>query len=113
MKKYIRISIDIFNLVHMISRQNRVKKLQITYDPNNLFDALIRHLALKNDAALAKKLGISSLIINRIRRFTQPVSGTVLILIQEKTGFSFSELRRFMGDRRQKFRIKGTQLVCP
>lgn len=84
-------------------------KLPSQYDPNNLFNALIKHFSLKNDIALAKTLGISSLIIKNIRRLSQPMSGTILILIQEKTKFSLSELRMYMGDQRQKFRIRGGQ----
>lgn len=84
-------------------------KFPSQYDPNYLLNALIKHFSLKNDAALAKTLGISSLIIKNIRRLTQPMSGTILILIHEKTKFSLSELRMYMGDRRQKLRIRGGQ----
>ncbi len=111
MKKYTKIVANLVSFFDIIKRRNRIKKFQSKYDPNKLFNALILHLALRNDAALAKKLGISSLIISKIRQLTQPVSGTLLILIHEKTGFSFSELRKLMGDRRQKFRIKGVQLA--
>lgn len=112
MKQYTKIVTNLINLVDIINRRKRIRKFQSKYDPNKLFNALIKHLALRNDVALAKKLGISALIINKIRQLTQPVSGTLLILIHEKTGFSLSELRRFMGDRRQKFRINGLQLAC-
>jgi hypothetical protein len=112
MKKYTKIVANVINFFDIINRRNRIRKFQSKYDPNKLLNALIKHLALRSDAALAKKLGISSLIISKIRQLTQPVSGTLLILIHEKTGFSLSELRRFMGDRRQKSRIKGAQLSC-
>lgn len=84
-------------------------KLPSQYDPNNLLNALIKHFSLKNDAALARTLGMSSLIIKNIRLLSQPMSGTILILIQEKTKLSLSELRMYMGDRRQKFRIRDGQ----
>lgn len=112
MKKYTRIVTNLINIIDIVNRRNRIKKYKSKYDPNKLLNALINHLALRNDTALAKKLGISALIVSKIRQLTQPVSGTLLILIHERTGFSFSELRRFMGDRRQKFRIKGAQLSC-
>jgi hypothetical protein len=112
MKKYTKIVANLISFFDIINRRNRIKRFQSQYDPNKLLNALIKHLALRSDAALAKKLGISSLIISKIRQLIQPVSGTLLILIHEKTGFSFSELRRFMGDRRQKLRIKGAQLSC-
>jgi hypothetical protein len=112
MKKYVKIVGEFKNFFDFVNRRNHIKKsLQSKYDPNKLFNTLIKHLALRNDVALAKKLGISSLVISKVRQFTQPVSGTLLILIHEKTGFSFSELRGFMGDRRQKLRIQGAQLL--
>lgn len=112
MKKYTKIATAFQNIIEIKNHRGRLRKFKSQYDPNNLLNALIKHLALKNDAALAKMLDISSLVISKIRQLTQPVSGTILILMHEKTGFSFSELRRFMGDRRQKFRIKGAQLIC-
>lgn len=112
MKKYSKIAADLISFFDIINRRNRIKRFQAQYDPNKLFNALIKHLAVRNDAALAKKLGISSLIISKIRQLIQPVSGTLLILIHEKTGFSLSELRRLMGDRRRKSRIQGAQLSC-
>jgi hypothetical protein len=112
MKKYTKITAHLINVIDIKNRRNRLRQFQSQYDPNNLLNTLIKHLALENDAALAKVLDISSLIINKIRQLTQPVSGTILILMHEKTGFSFSELRRLMGDRRQKIRVKGAQLVC-
>lgn len=110
MKKYTRIVTHLIKLAYIINRQNRINKSQSKYDPNKFFNAFVKHLALRNNAALAKKLGVSSMIIGKIRQLTQPVSGTILILIHEKTGLSFSELRRFMGERRKKFRIKSAQL---
>jgi hypothetical protein len=111
MKKYVKVVAEVKNFFDIIKRRNHLKKPQSKYDPNKLFNTLIMHLALSNDGALAKKLGISSLVISKIRQFTQPVTGTLLILIHEKTGLSFSELREFMGDRRQKLRIQGAQLL--
>jgi hypothetical protein len=92
------------------NRRDLFSKLKSQYNPNNLLNELIKHLALKNDAALAKTLNISYLIIDKIRQLTQPVSGTLLILMQEKSGFSLSKLRMLMGDRRQKSRISGVRL---
>jgi hypothetical protein len=112
MKKYVKIVAEFKNFFDIIDRRNHMKKgLQSKYDPNKLFNTLIKHLAVRNDVALAKKLGISSLVISKVRQFTQPVSGTLLILIHEKTGFSLSELRGFMGDRRQKLRLQGVQIL--
>lgn len=96
------------NVTH--ARRTRLAKLHSRYDPNRLLNAIAQHFSLTNDAALAKMLDVSSLVINKIRQLTQAVSGTLLILMHEKTGFSFSELRTFMGDRRQKIRITDARL---
>lgn len=94
-----------------LDRPGLLSKLQSQYDPNQLLNTIAQHFALKNDAALARMLDISSLVINKIRQLSQPVSGTLLILMHEKTGFSFSELRMFMGDRRQKIRVRDARLT--
>jgi hypothetical protein len=104
------INLGTFGVFNEIGDQRRrSSKFRFAYDPNRLFDALINHLAVQNDSALGKRLGISSLIILKIRQLAQPVSGTLLILIEERTRFTLSQLRRFMGDRRQTIRISRVQ----
>ena len=39
------------------------------YDPNRLLDTLIRHLNLKNDAALSRALEVAPPVISKIRHF--------------------------------------------
>jgi hypothetical protein len=81
----------------------------VTYSPANLLDALIEHLNLKNDAALARTLEVAPPLISKLRHQALPVGGAILIRMHEVSGLSISELRILMGDRRQKFRISDKQ----
>lgn len=76
-----------------------------TYDPGRLLDALIFHLQLKNDSALANLLDIRPQRVSKIRRRVNPVSAALLIRMSEITHFSVNDLRRLLGDRRNKHRI--------
>jgi len=78
---------------------------QLAYDPNNLLDALIEKLALKNDAALSRALEVAPPVISKIRHNKLPIGGTLLIRMHEVSHLSIKELRSLMGDRRDKFRI--------
>lgn len=75
------------------------------YDPSRLLDALIFHLRLKNDSALARLLGVRPQRVSKIRRRANPVSAALLIRMSEITSFNISELRQLLGDRRSKYRI--------
>lgn len=75
------------------------------YDPSRLLDALIYHLRLKNDSALARLLGIRPQRVSKIRRRANPVSAALLIRMSEITSFDIRELRQLLGDRRAKYRI--------
>jgi hypothetical protein len=79
------------------------------YDPDNLLDVLRANLSLKNDAALARALEVSSPIISKIRHRHLAVGGALLIRIHEVTGLDISDLRFLMGDRRQKYRVSDRQ----
>jgi hypothetical protein len=74
---------------------------QVAYDPNNLLDALIEKLSLKNDAALSRALEVAPPVISKIRHRRLPVGASLLIRMQD--------LRILMGDRRDKFRISDKQ----
>lgn len=82
---------------------------QRQYDPNRLLDTLIRKLALKNDAALARALEVAPPVISKIRHSRLPVGASLLIRMHEVSGMSIYELREEMGDRRAKFRISNEQ----
>src|ERR1700757_4586179 len=78
---------------------------QLAYDPNNLLDALIEKLALKNDAALSRALEVAPPVISKIRHRRLPVGASMLIRMHEVSDLSIRDLRELMGDRREKFRI--------
>ena len=82
---------------------------QLAYDPNNLLDALIEKLALKNDAALSRALEVAPPVISKIRHRRLPVGASLLIRMHEVSDLSIKDLRILMGDRRDKFRISDKQ----
>lgn len=90
------------------SKSNRLAD-QVNYDPNNLLDALIEKLNLKNDAALSRALEVAPPVISKIRHRRLPVGASLLIRMHEVSDLSIKELRNLMGDRRDKFRISDKQ----
>ncbi|WP_194723279.1 hypothetical protein [Noviherbaspirillum malthae] len=82
---------------------------QVAYDPNNLLDALIEKLNLKNDAALSRALEVAPPVISKIRHRRLPVGASLLIRMHEVSDLSIKDLRVLMGDRRDKFRISDKQ----
>lgn len=76
-----------------------------TYNPNNLLDALIERMNLKNDAALSRVLEVQPPVISKIRHRRLPVGASLLIRMHEESGLSIKELRELMGDQREKQRI--------
>lgn len=68
------------------------------YNSNYLLDFVIEKLNLKNDAALARTLGITPPALSRIRHGKLPIGATILIAMHEETGMKVRELRRLMGD---------------
>ena len=82
---------------------------QIQYNPDNLLDALIEKLQLKNDAALSRVLEVAPPVISKIRHRRLPVGASMLIRMHEVSDLNISELRALMGDRRGKFRISDAQ----
>jgi plasmid maintenance system antidote protein VapI len=79
------------------------------YDPNQLLDAVIGKLDLKNDAALCKMMEIQPPVISKIRHNRTAMSSAVLLRLHEATGTSIKELQAMMGDRRQKTRLSSAQ----
>lgn len=82
---------------------------QLAYDPNNLLDALIEKMGLKNDAALSRALEVAPPVISKIRHRRLPVGASLLIRMHEVSALSIKDLRVLMGDRRDKFRISDKQ----
>lgn len=75
------------------------------FDPNQFLDRLMQHMKVQNDEALAKRLKVSVKIIKNIRSRELPVAASILMCIEDATGISVAELRRWMGDRRTKCRM--------
>jgi DNA-binding transcriptional regulator YdaS (Cro superfamily) len=65
--------------------------------PHTLFDFLIKECPLKNDAALAKALGISPADVSKIRKGITKISARVMILVHKKTGMSIEDIEEMVG----------------
>ena len=78
---------------------------EFNYEPENLLDAIIKYLGIRNDAALSRRLEVAPPIISKIRRRKLPIGAALLIRIHEETGWTIKEIRLKMGDNRKKFSI--------
>lgn len=78
---------------------------QINYDPNLLLDTLIQKLHLKNDAALSRALEVAPPVISKIRHHRLLIGASLLIRMHELSELPIRELRKLMGDYREKFHI--------
>jgi hypothetical protein len=67
------------------------------YDPDQLLDAIIARLKLKNDAALSRALEVAPPVISKIRHRTLPIGATILLRMHEVSNFSIGELKALMG----------------
>lgn len=77
----------------------------LPYDPSRLFDLLRQRLQLHSDKALAKALQIAPPLLARLRHRGLPMSGSLLLRIQDVSGIAVDELRRVLGDRRRRMRL--------
>jgi hypothetical protein len=84
----------------------------IKFKACDLLDALIKHLSLKNDAALSRALELAAPLISKLRNDGLPVSAFVLIRMHEVSGLSIAELRGLMGDHRRKFGVSDSELTA-
>jgi hypothetical protein len=67
------------------------------YDPNGFIDWLIADVyKVKNDAALAHKIGISPVVISKIRHRKLVVGASMLIDIHEDTGMRVRDIKARM-----------------
>lgn len=60
---------------------------------NDLLDAVMAKLDLKNDAALARTLEVAPPVISKIRHGRLPVGATLLIRMHEVTDIAIRELK--------------------
>jgi plasmid maintenance system antidote protein VapI len=70
------------------------------YHPERLLDALIEQLNLKNDAGLARVLGVSAPTMSKVRNGRLPLGPSMLVRMHEESGLSVKQLRALMGDAR-------------
>lgn len=73
------------------------------HNPNQLIDALVNQLRLKNDAALSRALEVAPPVISKIRAHRLPVGATILLRMHEISGLEIKDLRALMGDTHEKF----------
>jgi plasmid maintenance system antidote protein VapI len=77
-----------------------------TYDPSNLLDALIAHLRLKNDRALASQLDVTPPQISKFRNKKSPLTPGLLIAIHEVSGLDIKFIRSLAGITASKVEFK-------
>jgi plasmid maintenance system antidote protein VapI len=70
------------------------------YLAHPLLDFLKKEYKLKNDAALAKALGIKPPTVSKIRANRNIVSAEMKIIIHKKTGMSIEDIEGFLGEER-------------
>jgi hypothetical protein len=85
----------LFERIHIMIRT--VPETAI-YTPDNLLDALIAKLELKNDAALSRALEVAPPVISKIRHRTLPIGATILLRMHEVSDFSIRDLKALMGN---------------
>lgn len=61
-----------------------------------LLDVVISTLRLKNDAALSRVLGVSPVVISKLRHGKLHVGPSMLIRIHEETGMSVRDMKSFL-----------------
>lgn len=67
------------------------------YNPNALVDGLIRAMAVKNDAELARMLRIGQPILSKVRSLRAPVTAGLLLRMHTVTKVPVSHLCSMMG----------------
>lgn len=70
------------------------------FDPelSNVFlDNVIKHLGLKNDAALSRAMEVAPPVISKIRHGRLPVGAGYIVRIHEMTGWSIDTIKRELG----------------
>jgi len=76
--------------------QKSERTAHVTENANRLLDRVIEILALKNDADLARALGVPPPVISKLRHHRLPVGPTMLIRIHEETGLPIREIKSLL-----------------
>lgn len=77
-----------------------------SYNPDALLNHVTQLLNLRNDAGLAKALGVSPPVLSKIRHRRMEVGAAMLIRLHETTDLSIRELRTLMGDHSHRYRMR-------
>jgi hypothetical protein len=103
------------SMISRFEQQNHapLQVAQESYDPAFLLDTLLARMHLKEDVELAKKLKMNERLLSKIRDRRLQISGSMLMLMQEATGISISELRVMLKDRRRTSRMAGVLKPAP
>lgn len=64
--------------------------------PNHFLNALVDHLRLKNDKALARVLDVGAPVLSKIRHNRLRVTASILIKAHDATGLSINDLRALL-----------------
>ena len=81
----------------------------LDYNPNRLIDTLIARMNVKNDASLAREIGVPREVISKVRHGTRPIGSSLLLKMHEASDISIAELRQLMGDRRKLWRVSSEE----
>lgn len=64
---------------------------------NTFLDDAIKHLGLKNDAALCRVLGVAPPVVSKVRHGTIPLGASYLIRFHELTNWPMADIKRRLG----------------
>lgn len=70
---------------------------EFEYNANGLMDAVTEKNKLKNDAALARFLGVAHPVISKVRHNRLPVGATMILKCHEIGGIAIPAIRAFVG----------------
>ncbi|WP_240317752.1 hypothetical protein [Janthinobacterium lividum] len=70
-----------------------------THDAAALVERLLNYMGLRNDACLARELGVPPFKISKLRKSGSAVDTDMLIRMHEASGLSIGELRALAGSR--------------
>ncbi|WP_257626456.1 hypothetical protein [Janthinobacterium sp. NKUCC06_STL] len=68
-----------------------------------LLDWLLVYMGLRNDACLARELGVPPFTIGKLRTGASTIDADMLIRMHEASALGIVELRAGMGDHRRRF----------
>jgi hypothetical protein len=68
-----------------------------SYDPDRFLDAIIKHMRLKNDAALSRALDVAPPVVSKLRHRAIAIGATHLLRAHEATGMTIAELKALAG----------------